>query len=551
MAQPKNIVLFFDGTWNEPQEKRYATENTNVRKLHLDCGGVLGRGQIVEYFKGIGTEVGLAPNLIYGFTGFGLTRNIKSGYYFMVRNYEVGDSIFLFGFSRGAFTARTLASLVGYTGILYSEEEDRLDDVLRIFIDGNDPGRERLKSYLRSLPFARNENRQPLPIHFIGVWDTVASMGIPSDLIPRRLRTLLKHWTASQSTMLPLHITHARHALALHELRTDFQPVLWEGFANGQSLEQKWFAGAHSDVGGGYYRGTTLSDIALAWIKRAAIECGLKTQTPALALKSSRVDKAGGIHVEAGKFCFTRKRTAVRQILRDRTGPEVAPPPADGSNVHESALTRLFKQGRLHYRPVARGIQNVTHGLHEVDERTLPMFVRRYFSHQIALYSSDPGNEEAFPWWSVSHIRIAGLTTEIEDAVCYGHRLPEGTAWVLAILFATGATDKVERLLAFFENRRAQIERASRAVVDKEDITTAKEWDSEYADQAAAVDATQKLLPAQNGSAFDELCRTRFPRLFYSVPNFASEVIQMRLHRRAPRNFTLRRELPPSAEEGD
>jgi len=166
------------------------------------CSGMSGGGalrvveadrakQVPQYFKGIGTQRGFVRKYAYGITGFGLTRNVEAGYRFIVEHYVPGDRIFLFGFSRGAFTARTLAGMVGFTGILTEKERDRIPDILKLYMNPSKAWPLNLKKFLRMLPAANNEDRRPLQIHFIGLWDTVAALGAPPNSTPR-LTQLIK-----------------------------------------------------------------------------------------------------------------------------------------------------------------------------------------------------------------------------------------------------------------------------------------------------------------------------------------------------------------------
>jgi type VI secretion system (T6SS) phospholipase Tle1-like effector len=160
-------------------------------------------------------------------------------------------------FSRGAYTARSVAGLIGYAGLIGKRDLDRFFELWDGYRTVKKP------DHVDPLPkFAgRHEN---VVIKCIGVWDTVGSLGVPGNI-----DFLFKDYYAFHNTDLGARVDSAFHALALDERREDFVPALWqqkpEGKARGQVLKQVWFAGAHSDVGGGYPE-HGLSDIALAWM---------------------------------------------------------------------------------------------------------------------------------------------------------------------------------------------------------------------------------------------------------------------------------------------
>jgi uncharacterized protein (DUF2235 family) len=267
----KRLVLCCDGTWNTPdQESGGRLCPTNVTKLALGVAGTAndGKEQRVFYHRGVGTS--RWERLRGGAFGFGLSRNVKDTYRFIVENFEPGDELFFFGFSRGAFTARSTAGFVRNAGILRPECADRLDEAYALY-------RDRLAHPrgIESQLFRRSYSHSPeTPIHFIGVWDTVGALGIPLNGL-RWLNAFNRRWQF-HDTELSTTVGAAFQALAIDEKRRPFEPTLWQQRkdAKNQRLEQVWFTGVHCDVGGGYQDGA-LADIALLWIADRAHSCGL------------------------------------------------------------------------------------------------------------------------------------------------------------------------------------------------------------------------------------------------------------------------------------
>jgi uncharacterized protein (DUF2235 family) len=268
----KRLIVCCDGTWNKPEHLNNGLlAPTNVSKLALAIAREDDKGtqQLVHYQRGVGTRTW--ERLRGGALGIGLSRNVRECYASLVENYEPGDELFFFGFSRGAFTARSLAGLVRNSGILLSHHRARIDDAYRLY---RSPDRDTEPAGLGAEMFRRLYSH-PLPdIEFIGVWDTVGALGIPAG--PLTPPALMKRWSF-HDTKLSSHVRHAYHALAIDERRAIFEPALWVRQDHApveQDLEQVWFAGAHCDVGGGY-ADTGLSDIALLWMLGKAAACGL------------------------------------------------------------------------------------------------------------------------------------------------------------------------------------------------------------------------------------------------------------------------------------
>jgi uncharacterized protein (DUF2235 family) len=267
----KRLVVCCDGTWNRPDQLRDGVAApTNVAKVAL---GVArqdpdGTTQLLYYQPGVGTR--RFERIRGGAFGLGLSRNVRDCYRFLVESYEPGDEIYLLGFSRGAFTARSTAGLIRNSGILRPEHARHLKDAYRLYRDRSEPTHPR---GIEAQIFRREYSHPDADIRFVGVWDTVGSLGIPIDHI--RLPFLTKRWTFHDTT-LSSHVRFAYQALAIDERRRPFSPTLWQQQpeATGQTLEQVWFAGVHSDVGGGY-RDPALAEIPLLWMAGRVRDCGL------------------------------------------------------------------------------------------------------------------------------------------------------------------------------------------------------------------------------------------------------------------------------------
>ena len=284
----KNIVLFINGTGNALGPNA-DPENTNVQKLHESAEDGTD-AQICKILPGIGTAafdtfLGTLPrpisNRIDQALGIGISAQIRKMYAFLAVNYQPGDRIFLFGFSRGALATRSLAGFVSSVGLLLKEYsrpgQGHVYEAYRLYEKGLDAQQSSLGDYLRDLTTERRastERENILPVHFIGVWDTVAALGM-SDWF---CDAASAPYTRYHEIEVPEFITHVRQALALHELRRVFKPLCFPRCnpkKPGQTLAQVWFAGAHADVGGGYPE-PGWSNIALRWMTEEAEAAGLR-----------------------------------------------------------------------------------------------------------------------------------------------------------------------------------------------------------------------------------------------------------------------------------
>jgi uncharacterized protein (DUF2235 family) len=279
----KRLVVLCDGTWNRAD----APALTNVCKLReaVDESEGAAVRQYVHYEPGVGTR--RWERFRGGAFGVGLSRNVRHCYEFLVDRYEPGDELFLFGFSRGAFTARSLAGLVRNSGILRREHRERAGDAYRLYRSRKP---EDAPSERSAEAFRREHSHPDAEIAFIGVWDTVGALGIPIDGF--RPPLLSRRWTFHDTTLSKA-VHNAYHAISIDERRKPFLPTLWvkkvaeDGTVleppEHQTVSQVWFAGVHSDVGGGYPE-ASLSDIPLRWLAERAGECGLVLRPDGLEL---------------------------------------------------------------------------------------------------------------------------------------------------------------------------------------------------------------------------------------------------------------------------
>ena len=286
----KRIVLCCDGTWNSAdQEANGAPCPTNVVKLGYRVAKRDGDvPQLIYYDQGVGTGNTL-DRASGGAFGDGLEENIHDAYRFLVANYEPGDELYLFGFSRGAFTVRSIGGMIRKCGILERRAVRYYRDAIALYRNGQHPDEPQPKAFRKSCSVIPEES---IPVRMIGVWDTVGSLGIPL----RGLRWLTRREHQFHDTELSGSVQTACHALAIDERRAPFAPTLWDYKPKpGQQVEQVWFCGAHSDVGGGYAE-TGLSDIALEWMIGKARAAGLAFDAAAIEAYPLKPDPLGELH---------------------------------------------------------------------------------------------------------------------------------------------------------------------------------------------------------------------------------------------------------------
>ena len=266
----KRIAYCADGTWQAP------LNDTNVYRIYKAL--TVSSGQVTFYDDGVGADASGLGRILQGAFGEGLLQKVQDAYTKIAHVYETGDEIFLFGFSRGAFTVRSLAGMIANCGIPTGAFSD--DCVTQAFAAYRDPAnRAAILAGLTACGLGK------ATIRMVGVWDTVGSLGIPAIFGAVDAKTY-----GFLDTGLHPEIKNAYHCLAVDEKRPQFPATLWTGSpAPGQIVEQVWFSGCHGDVGGGTPQGgavdagTKLSDITLGWMANRALALGLTMDPAAVA----------------------------------------------------------------------------------------------------------------------------------------------------------------------------------------------------------------------------------------------------------------------------
>lgn len=344
----KRLVICFDGTWNRLD----APESTNVV---LTAEGVVPMAsqnvaQVIFYDEGVGTR--RFEKLTGGMFGHGLVENMSDAYRFLIFNYTTGDEIYIFGFSRGAFTARSFAGLLSTCGILLRSHASKVTAAIKLYQE-----RDSTSDYANSVLHFRQEHAPhvcisededewrcknvegytvgyapQLRVTYLGVWDTVGALGVPNRY---RFLQFANRKYRFHDTSLSRFVRSARHAVAIDEKRADFAPTLWTNIddmntnagSDTQEIDapyqQKWFPGVHGAVGGGgQYRG--LSDQALDWVLTGARKMGLELDGEGHSrLYRLRPDPTDFLFNEPPAAPFT-KDWAMSKLWKkaDRDGPD-------------------------------------------------------------------------------------------------------------------------------------------------------------------------------------------------------------------------------------
>ncbi len=263
----KNIVICCDGT----SDAFSGDHNTNVVKLYSTL--VIDETQVAYYHPGVGTmpdptartRVGKRWSLIKGLAfGAGLLENVSDAYRYLMDTYADGDRVFLFGFSRGSYTARALAGVVQMYGLLCPGNQGLIPYITRMFATKSRKAAGMTATFNVAENFKATFSRD-CPMHFEGLWDTVSSVGWITT-------PLVLPYTARNPGMRT-----GRHAVSIHERRCYFRQNLWGAPFPDQDIKQVWFTGEHCDVGGGYPEPQSgLSKVTLEWMLHEAAAAGLK-----------------------------------------------------------------------------------------------------------------------------------------------------------------------------------------------------------------------------------------------------------------------------------
>ncbi|WP_299880018.1 DUF2235 domain-containing protein [uncultured Cocleimonas sp.] len=306
----KNIILSTDGTGSAGG----VGHGTNVWRLHtaIDRQSHLtvenNKRQVAFYHDGVGTQDKKILKIIGGAFGYGLKRTIKELYTFLINNYEPGDQIYLFGFSRGAYTVRLLAGMILACGILdrkrYDNKSDTdlandVENVYRLFQELLKQTKDDQIEEAESKPNLANKTRKsfrtistkinpvedlPKDIHldikirFMGVWDTVDAYAIPSDTLAKVLDKFFYISFREHDNALNEKVEKACHVLSIDDKRRTFEPVLWREVPENndhERIKQVWFSGVHANIGGGYPR-QGIAWNTLEWMMLHAKQAGLR-----------------------------------------------------------------------------------------------------------------------------------------------------------------------------------------------------------------------------------------------------------------------------------
>lgn len=261
----KKLAIFLDGTWDQQLNQTNVFTLWNWTKEQQ-------KQQLKYYHSGVGVTFG--QRFRGGAFGYGLDQIIKEGYYWLCQNYEPEDEIYLFGFSRGAYTARSLAGLIRKSGIPHTQDECLIEQAYTIYRE-----KQWRPSDNEANTFRETFSWPNVKIKFIGVWDTVGMLGLPTVTIHGWIHGVFnRKYYEWHDTELSQIVEHAYHALALDEHRPDFPATVWSKMKRPlptQTIEQRWFPGCHADIGGGYPNGK-LQNLSLLWMQNKAKECGLQ-----------------------------------------------------------------------------------------------------------------------------------------------------------------------------------------------------------------------------------------------------------------------------------
>ncbi len=362
----RHLLVCADGTWNTPDQSDGGVPTpTNVVRFYNAAADVdkEGNPQLKYYHPGVGSDGNWWKKLKGGGVGIGLGRNVMSGYRWLAGQYQRGDRIYVVGFSRGAYTVRSLAGMIGACGLL--DLTDLTDNQLwqrvnRAYSQGYRGGKPR-EEWAGDWPFHGTGKPRSVRVFFVGVWDTVGALGVPNDMAILNLLDDTKKYEF-HDTDLSRKILNARHAVALDERRASFAPSLWTGGAGRQAVKQVWFPGVHSDVGGGYAQ-TGLSDGALQWMIDEATDLGLSFQDGA---RAQIAPSHHGVLHDSHSGVFKHLRTQPRSAPRMDKESEA---------LHESAWKRHVDP------PISQGAYRKTISLEPGDSRA------------VSVYADNPWNE--------------------------------------------------------------------------------------------------------------------------------------------------------------
>ncbi len=331
----KRIVICADGTWNRPERNVKKDMPTNVLRLARAIKPLAddNKPQQVFYDWGIGSY---HDNMVGGITGKGLHKNIMDDYRYIVQNYSPGDELYLFGFSRGAYTIRCLCGMINNCGLLKRDDANLIEEAFKLYKRKGSANKPNGKNALdfRDRHCHKDANGEHLrQVKFVGVWDTVGAMGIPISFLG-----LFEEKDEFYDTKIGNNVETARHALAIDEHRADFHPTIWQKREQ-VDIKQVWFAGSHADIGGGYdpdSNGSLASSYPLQWMLKEAAQSGLSYEDHVL----SGVNFDAGTKLNDSRVKFYLLREKLFRPIDHKQGQII---------VHQSVKERW--QRDEHYRP--------------------------------------------------------------------------------------------------------------------------------------------------------------------------------------------------------
>lgn len=347
----KRLIILCDGTWNN-LEMRYKT-NVGLLSTYLPDGIKVGEQnmmQKVEYDPGVGSSGGILRKLWEGAFGRGLEKNVQQVYAFLVENYREGDEVCLFGFSRGAYTVRSLAGMIQRVGLLKAgatalEVKQAWRAYRKTKKKKKKEGEEEKKKREQEneaawAAFREEHDSQPCPIKLLGCWDTVGAKGLPDKVSWLSLDKAVNAKYAFHNTTLGPHIENALHAVAIHERRKEFIATLMksevsrEG-ASSTNLKQVWFPGDHCCVGGGVMSKRGLSNRCLRWMLEEAASLGVD-----LGMRESI---ANGLFFNEDHSIYFHNQESPVFSTRERTYkiPEEIKSLEELGDIHDSARRRF------------------------------------------------------------------------------------------------------------------------------------------------------------------------------------------------------------------
>lgn len=396
----KKLIVCCDGTWNSiDQEQNGVPIPTNVAKLYFSLlpADTQNTAQLRYYNPGVGSEPDLWDKVFGGAFGRGLNKNIKSAYRWVCEHYQPGDQIYLFGFSRGAFTARSLGGFLNKCGTLNFNNLDESTIWHRVDVAFKRGYKKKDEHWLGN-GWQQTTKPDDMSVHFIGVWDTVGALGIPNHLMFMSILNWLRDYQFHDADLSPK-VRIARHALALNEKRASFTPTLWTDIPESCDVKQVWFPGAHADVGGGYPE-TGLSDIALQWMLNEAHAAGLSFDPAKLA--QIKPDFQGVLHQSYGGI-FKKMGSQPRSV------PAITAPV-----IHASALDR-------HRSPaITEQCYFPTNFMQINDQQTLKVYARDEWNYTcIYMQSGEQYEFKASGEWVDSSIK-AGPEGTVNSAWSLG-----------------------------------------------------------------------------------------------------------------------------------